>query len=288
MTLRHLKIFTAVCEHGSTTKAAKALYIVQPTVSLAISELEKYYGVTLFDRINQRLVLTDVGVELLAKAKEILAGFEDFDALASFSGKSPKVRIGATLTLGQMLIPKFLQHLTKIQLPVRPRILIRQATSLERELEQGNLDFAVIGGDIHSRYLTATPISNERFIAVVNASYDIPDTLTVNELTNYPLLLREHGSSSRDFLEKVAASKGIKLSPIIDATDNQTLVSALYASLGLAFLPDGYVAGHIARKKLKEVFIHGLTETRTNYLVMHRNKKLNALQQQAYDILKTI
>ena len=51
----------AVCEHGSTTKAAEALYLVQPTVSHSISELEKYYKVTLFDRVNQRLILTEAG-----------------------------------------------------------------------------------------------------------------------------------------------------------------------------------------------------------------------------------
>lgn len=61
MTLRHLKIFIAVCEHGSTTKAAEALYLVQPTVSHSISELEKHYKVTLFDRVNQRLILTEAG-----------------------------------------------------------------------------------------------------------------------------------------------------------------------------------------------------------------------------------
>ena len=78
MTLRHLKIFVTVCECGSTTKASEVLYIAQPTISHTITELEKYYKVSLFERINQRLILTDIGRELLAKAKEILAGFEDF------------------------------------------------------------------------------------------------------------------------------------------------------------------------------------------------------------------
>ena len=70
MTLRHLKIFVAVCEHGSTTKASKALFIVQPTISHTITELEKYYQVPLFERVNQRLVLTEIGRELYKKAKE--------------------------------------------------------------------------------------------------------------------------------------------------------------------------------------------------------------------------
>ena len=82
MTIRHLKIFVAVCEYGSTTKAAEALYIAQPTISSTVTELEHYYNVALFERINQRLVLTDIGKEILAKAKDILAGFEDFENLS--------------------------------------------------------------------------------------------------------------------------------------------------------------------------------------------------------------
>ena len=72
MTLRHLKIFVEVCEKGGVTRAAESLHIVQPVVSTAVSELEKYYGVRLFDRINRRLVLTGEGKLLLLKAKMLL------------------------------------------------------------------------------------------------------------------------------------------------------------------------------------------------------------------------
>ena len=71
MTLRHLKIFVAVCEEGGITRAAQALHLAQPAVSTTVAELEKYYGVALFDRIHQRLVLTKTGEELLPKAKKI-------------------------------------------------------------------------------------------------------------------------------------------------------------------------------------------------------------------------
>ena len=61
MTLRHLRIYVTVCETGSMTAAAKKLYIAQPSISLAVSEMERYYGVRLFDRISRRLYMTDSG-----------------------------------------------------------------------------------------------------------------------------------------------------------------------------------------------------------------------------------
>jgi len=76
MTLRHLKVFVCVCEHGSITRAAEELMVAQPAVSKTISELEKYYGVLLFSRIKQRLSPTREGKELLVRAKEVLSAFD--------------------------------------------------------------------------------------------------------------------------------------------------------------------------------------------------------------------
>lgn len=288
MTIRHLKIFIAVCEYGSTTKAAEALFLLQPTVSHAIADLEKYYKVNLFNRVNQRLLLTDAGKELLMKAKETVASFDDFEEFATSQGQNPKVKIGASLTLGQTLIPRFLQGIQEKGLPIEPRILIRQSTRIENELEQGNLDFGVISGNVLSPYLTAIPLSKELFTLVAHVDFPIPDKIAVQDLSKYPLLIREHGSSSRDLLESFANAHGINLSPIMDSSNNQALITALYAGLGVAFLPHSYLMGHLERNKFKEIEIEGFDANQTHYLIIHKNKKLNPLQQQAYDFIQTL
>ena len=65
MTIRHLKIFTAVADSGGMSKAAKELHISQPSISQAVSELEKYYGVKLFERLSQKIYLTKEGELML-------------------------------------------------------------------------------------------------------------------------------------------------------------------------------------------------------------------------------
>ena len=77
MTLRHLRIYVTVCETGSMTAAAKKLYIAQPSISLAVSEMERYYGVRLFDRISRRLYMTDSGRQTLEYARHIIALFDE-------------------------------------------------------------------------------------------------------------------------------------------------------------------------------------------------------------------
>lgn len=288
MTLKHLKVFVAVCEYGSTTKASKALFIVQPTISLSIKELEKYYNVPLFERLNQRLVLTEIGRELYKKAKEILTNFNDFEELAISHGKNPHVKIGASLTLGQTIIPKFLEIIEKENYNVLPQVLIRQSTTIEREIEESNLDFGIISGNVTSPHLVATAISHEKFVAVCHTDFPIPDKLTFQELITYPLLIREHGSSSRDFLDKLLIEKNLTMSPKMDSSNNQAIVTAIQANLGVGFLPENYVKEYIDNNIIREILITDVIANQTNYLVIHKNKKLNSLQQQAFNLIKNL
>ena len=65
MSIRHFRIFIAVAEEENITKAAKKLYLTQPTVSVAIKEIEEHYGARFFERINQRLHITEEGKRFL-------------------------------------------------------------------------------------------------------------------------------------------------------------------------------------------------------------------------------
>ncbi len=71
MSIRHLKTFILVCDLGSISKASEQLHVAQPAVSQTISDLENYYGITLFDRINRKLILTKEGQTLYKKANEV-------------------------------------------------------------------------------------------------------------------------------------------------------------------------------------------------------------------------
>ncbi len=288
MTIRHLRIFVSVCEHNSVTRAAEALYMAQPTVSHCIAEMEKQYNVELFERINQRLVLTDIGKELFMKGKEILAEFEEFENLAESRGKSPRVRIGSALTLGQTVIPQFMQVLRDSGLNIRPHIVIKPSVAIQRELERGNLDFAILDGEITSPYLKAQPFKDEKLVAVAHQAFDVPPTLSLKQFVKYPLLLREQGNLARDYLEKLLHDHNLSVHPTIDSVNNQVLITAVLSRLGIAFLPDSVVRDYLERRELKQIAVQDLDAIRTDYIVIHKNKKLNALQQKAFDILKSM
>ena len=95
MTIRHLKIFAAVADTGGMSKAARALHISQPGISQAISELERYYGVRLFERLSQKLFLTREGELLLSYSRHILDSFEQMEAAMQHASQKTSLHIGS-------------------------------------------------------------------------------------------------------------------------------------------------------------------------------------------------
>jgi len=215
-----------------------------------------------------------------------LAGFEDFESLASFRGHSPKVKIGSSLTLGQTVIPSFCRKIEDEYPHIQLHISIAPYGKLEREIENGNLDFAIVEEAVSSPALKTMPFKSDELAVVAHSDFDVPNSLNVEELVKYPLLLREKGNASRDVLEKMISHLGIHIQPKIDSVNNQAIITATYAQLGISILPDSFVRGHIERGKLKKIQLDGLEAVYTNYIVIHKNKKLNDIQQQAYDALK--
>lgn len=105
MTLRHMKILVAVYQKGSVTRAAEALHLSQPSVSLAIKELEDYYGVELFTRMGRRIVPTECGNAFYGYAVHVVSLMDELETQMRNWDTVGTVRIGATITIGTVLLP---------------------------------------------------------------------------------------------------------------------------------------------------------------------------------------
>lgn len=286
MTLKHLRVFVAVCEQGGITRAAEALHMVQPAVSTTISELEKYYQAALFDRIHQRLVLTELGRELLVKAKNILSEFENFEETATLGGRTPRLRIGSSLTLGKTVLPRFLE-LVRDRLPQLELTLIVERTAvIEEKLECGELDLAMIEGELRSAHLKKVPFGEDRLLAVCSPEYPVSAEMMPTELIRHPLLLREKGSASRALLDKALLEARLSVTPYAESISNEALVALAKGGHGIAVLPEGIVNEALLRQELRSLTVVGWSLSRTHYIVMRNNKRLNAQCQQAIDLLK--
>lgn len=105
VTIRHIRIFLEVCRTMNVTRAAENLYMTQPAVSRSIHEIEQVYGVRLFERLNQRLYLTDSGRRMRAYAVHIVDTFDQMERELSDGDERGMLRIGASITLGNYELP---------------------------------------------------------------------------------------------------------------------------------------------------------------------------------------
>lgn len=284
MTIRHLKTFCAVCEEGGITRAAEKLCVAQPSVSQTIGELERYYGVSLFDRVGRRLVLTPEGERLRVKAQEAIASFSEFEEAARDTKARHIIRIGSSVTAGQMVLPRLIAAIETTLDRAECRAIADSAAAVEQLVEEGSLDFALVEGSV-SRALAAEAVFSDRLLAVCSAEMKIKNTLSPSELVSLPLLLRRRGSASRDLLDERLSALGLKAQPKLSSSSNSVLLAAAREGLGVAVLPEALVAAELAAGRLKEVRIQGPEFSRRWFAVRRQDKKFTPAQQQAYELL---
>lgn len=288
MTIRHLSIFIKVCELQSISKTAEALHISQPSVSQAIKDIESYYDISLFDRVNKKIILTHEGELLLQEAKDVLREFEQFETLARKEDLNPIVKIGATMTFGAFVVPK-LTKLIHEQIPnADPKFYVDKPIDIEDKIHKGDLDFALVEGVINSKLLKAVCIGEDELIAICSPKYDVPEKLKLTELVNYKLLLREQGNPSRRILDYQFHIKGVKIpSPLLESVSNNSILSMAIEGQGIGILPAAIARRWLTNGAIRKIELDTPLK-RKLFLVTHKEKIFNKTCRKAYDIALNI
>ncbi len=155
LSIRQLEVFHAVASTGSVRRAAEQLSLTQPAVSMALSELERQLGSTLFDRERGRLHLNAPGAEQLPRAREILERLQDMqrqhpDAQGALSGE---LRIGASNTVGNYLVGELLGPIVARHPQVALRLTVDNTRAITGMLLDHTIDVACVEGPVHHAQL---------------------------------------------------------------------------------------------------------------------------------------
>lgn len=277
MTLRHMKIFVAVYQNSSITKAAEQLHIVQPSVSLAIKELENYYGICLFDRIGRRIYPTasgtnfyDYAIHIVSLFDEMEQGIRDWDALGS-------IRVGASVTIGNLLLPQIVREFNRLYPDIQVSVTISNAEVIEQNVMDNLVDFGLTEGEASFPQIEQEAVLRDRFCVVAHPSHPLSSLkeASLEDLLPYPLLLREAGSASRDMVNSLFLSKNRAISPAWESASTQALVRGVMNNLGISILPYYFVHQEIKQGLLVEIPVKDLELYRYFSIIYHRNKYLS-------------
>ena len=279
MTLRHMIIFRTVCESDcNSTKAAETMHMTQPAVSLAIRELEQYYGIRLFDRIGRRLQITEAGRLFLQYAIHISDLFSDMETgLRDWDSKGI-LRIGASITIGSQFLPGYVKAFSEACPDIDVRVIVEQSERLEQKLLANEIDFALIEGIAHQPCLLSEAYMEDRLsvICSVSKGWAQGQTISIEEFRNQRFLLREKGSGTREVFDRETANAGIHVIPAWEAMSTTALVNAVINDLGIAVLPHRMILPALNQGLIYTVNVQGLVFRRNFHIIRHKDKFLTA------------
>ena len=290
MTIRHLKIFLAVCDGGcNTTRAAEALTMAQPAVSLALKELEQYYGVVLFDRVGRHLQITAAGKRLWEYASHITSLFDDMEKGMRDWDTFGILRVGASITIGSQFLPNYVKAFYTRHPGTEIRAVIEPSDRLEAQILSSDLDLALMEGVSHSPSLESEEYMEDHLVVICPARgrFVQGQTLTQEEFRSQKFLLREPGSGTRETFQRVMEEAGLAVEPIWEAMSTTALVNAVINGLGITVLPHRMVLGPLSKGLVVSVRVEGLEFRRKYYIVRHRAKYLTASARAFLDLCRS-
>ncbi len=275
MTNNHMRIFVEVYKTLNMTRAAENLNMTQPAVTRAIKEIESFYGIRLFERLNKGLYPTEKAKDVYYRAQTIMAEYDVMEKELKNEDNTGIIRIGSTISLGIYMLPPLVRRLKKEMPNLEVRVVIENGAALERRLLSNDLDLAFIEGPTTNQNLQRKQIMNDELVVIASLESKLGDELSIAELAKEPLLCREKGSISRTFIEGIFLANGLVMDPIWESESSQALINAVHENIGVSILPAKIVAPHVKKGWVRVVGIKDINLTRKDYIVTHKDKYLS-------------
>ena len=273
-TLRQIEVFVATARRGNVTQAGAALGMTQSAASMALADFENQLGVRLFDRVGKRLVLNGDGRMLYPRAVEMVERAHELEQLFGQDGRAVDLRLGASSTVGNYLLPQLIGQFRK----QRPGSRFALEVGNTRQVMQRVLHFEVDVGFVEGPCMDPDiePIfwrSDE--LAICTRPDDPlaqPGGATIEALRAAEWILREPGSGTREVVEQLLTSQlgDIKLAMELGGTE--AIKRAVESGIGISCLPRIALVGAIERGNLVMLDTPFLTLTRALHILLHKQK----------------
>jgi len=200
-----LKVFQSVAHHLSFTKASNELFITQPAITKHIKELESEFEVKFFDRVGNRILITQAGIVLLSYADHIFTLHNElkFELSLLKGTHEGTLRIGASTTIAQYVIPSALASFNDRFPEIKITLINGNTEDIEQRLLKHEIDLGIVEGKPTNSDIRYTPFINDELLVFTSAqNKTIPNSISNDDFLKLPLVLRERGSGTLEIIEK--------------------------------------------------------------------------------------
>lgn len=262
--IEELKTFIAVVEYKNFTKAAEAINLSQPSVSLHIKHLEEYFNTTLIQRsIKQKNInITQPGYLLYERAKQIIKLLNDTknDLLDYGNVVKGQLHIGASFTIGEYFLPAFLGQFAKAYPDLELEVTIENTHNICEKVKNFQVDLALVEGTVPSSSFVTDNFYTDKMEVVVPYNHNLVNKkLSIDELQNQTWISREVGSGTREYLNLFLSTNNINAKNIIVFGSNYSVKEAVKNNLGITFISSLVIENPLKNKEIS------ILETSQNY-----------------------
>lgn len=274
-----LKVFYAVANRLSFTKAATELFITQPAVSKHIQELEEEYKIKLFDRNGNKISLTQAGQLLLSHTNKIFEIYRaiDFDMSSLINRQRGLLRIGASTTISQYIIPPLLAHFHQKLKEVKVNLRNGNTEQIEKALLNKEIEIGIVEGQSKNKAIKYTPFLKDELVLVCNSKNPLAckTEISKEDLLTMSFLMREQGSGTLEVIEYALKPLNINLSQLViemELGSTESIKSYLMNSDCVAFISIHAIAKELKNQELVILDIRNLIIERHFYIISLQGK----------------
>jgi DNA-binding transcriptional LysR family regulator len=268
-----LKVFHTVAKRLNFTKAAQELFITQPAVTKHIHEIESFYKCQLFERNGTKIKLTPAGATLLRHTEELFNTYRniEFDLAAIRENTKGILRLGASTTVAQYVLPRYLAAFKQKFADVKIELTTGNTEDIENLLTENKIDLGIIEGESKRPKLKYTRFLKDEMVLCTNSKKSVtPKTISLKELQKLPLIFREQGSGSLEVIAAALKERNIKISAlntemVFDSTES--IKAYLLHADSFAFLSVHSILKELERNELKVVDIRDFKIERYFYFI---------------------
>ena len=257
MQIEELKTFLTLCEVKNFTHTAERLSMSQPTVSLHIKNLEQEFQTTLFQRSSKRLSITPSGEILYERAKQIIQILENakLQIAAHHDTIQGELKIGASYTIGEYILPMILAELKKHYPHLSLQITIGNTKEIVENVKLFQVDVGLIEGTTYEKDLRITPFMEDELVIVCSSTHPLAlqKNIAIGQLQNEDWIIREVGSGTGEYLQHVFNQHALKVRSLTRISSTQGIKESIIHNLGISLLSKNTIRRELQLGVLHEV-----------------------------------
>lgn len=287
-TLHQLQVFLKICQESSITKAAEQLHLTQPAVSIQLKNFQDQFDLPLTEIIGRKIFITDFGKQIAMAASNILAETQNIEriALAHKGELSGKLTLSIVST-AKYVMPYFLSGFIKNNPGVELEMDVTNKSKVIERLEANSTDFAMVSVLPENIAVEKMELMQNKLFLVSNTQKTFENKVYDKKIfETLPLIYREHGSGTRETMEKYIYKNKLPVKKRMELTSNEAVKQAVLAGLGTSIMPLIGIKNELQNGDLQIIPVKGFPIKSSWQLIWLKGKKFSPVSNAFLSYLK--